>query len=346
MTEFSTRILHWYDQNARILPWRGHPDPYAVWVSEIMLQQTRVETVIPYFQRWLELFPTVQALARAPEQEVLNAWEGLGYYSRARNLHKAAQIVVSQHNGQLPGSVEALRSLPGIGRYTAAAIASIAFGLDVATLDGNLRRVFARVFNVSQPADAPAGEESLWALAAENLPPGRAGDYNQALMDLGATICLPKKPLCLLCPLAELCQARALGLQEQRPVLKPKAAVPHKLKMAAIIIRENVVLLAQRPATGLLASLWEFPAAFVEEESAPVLASAIETEYRLKVEPLTPSLGTFQHTYTHFKLTEIAYPCALLTDPDSPTLKWIPLTELENYPMGKVDRLIAQKIQP
>ncbi len=351
MTEFSSRILAWYHQNARSLPWRippgqalRHPDPYAVWVSEIMLQQTRVETVIPYFQRWMEQFPTVQALAAAPEQTVLNAWEGLGYYSRARNLHKSAKIILGQHNGRLPDTLAALRSLPGIGRYTAAAIASIAFGQDVATLDGNLRRVFSRVFNISQPADSPTGEESLWALAAGHVPPGQAGDYNQALMDLGASICLPKKPPCLLCPLAEICQARALGLQEQRPVLKPKAAVPHKLKLAAVIIRENLVLLAQRPATGLLANLWEFPAAFADEDSALALAAVIETEYGLKINPSKTSLGTFQHAYTHFKLTETAYPSDLLENPAAPNLHWVPLTALDDYPMGKVDRLIARKL--
>ncbi|MFO7583541.1 MAG: A/G-specific adenine glycosylase, partial [Anaerolineales bacterium] len=232
MPEFSTRILNWYQRHARVLPWRhppgkrGHPDSYAVWVSEIMLQQTRVETVIPYFERWMRQFPTLRALAEASEQAVLSAWEGLGYYSRARNLHKAAQQVVSQHNGELPRDIAELRKLSGIGRYTAAAIASIAFGQDVATLDGNLKRVFSRVFDVDQPADSLAGEKTLWSLAEANLPSGRAGDYNQSLMDLGATVCLPKNPLCLLCPLAELCQARALGVQEQRPVLKPKPVVP------------------------------------------------------------------------------------------------------------------------
>jgi A/G-specific adenine glycosylase len=204
-----SRLLTWYRRHGRSLPWRGHPDPYAVWVSEIMLQQTRVETVIPYFEKWMRLFPTITDLAKASEQEVLNAWEGLGYYSRARNLHKAAQIVREQYAGELPHDLSALRKLPGIGRYTVGAIASIAFGMDEPTLDGNLRRVFARLFNVSEPSDSPAGEKILWGLAAEHLPKGQAGDYNQALMDLGATICLPKNPRCLICPLMELCQARA-----------------------------------------------------------------------------------------------------------------------------------------
>ena len=179
MSEFSTRILDWYQYHARHLPWRllpgtqRQPDPYAVWVSEIMLQQTRVETAIPYFERWLELFPSVRALADASEQSALSAWEGLGYYSRARNLQRAARMVMAEFGGEIPQDPHALRRLPGVGRYTAAAIASIAFNRDVATLDGNLRRVFSRVFDVSAPADTPAGEELLWALAEAHLPKRR-----------------------------------------------------------------------------------------------------------------------------------------------------------------------------
>jgi A/G-specific adenine glycosylase len=341
--DFSSRILAWYDKHARVLPWRGHPDAYAVWVSEIMLQQTRVETVIPYFERWMGQFPSLSALAAAPEQAVLSAWEGLGYYSRARNLHKAAKIVVSQHESQLPRDPAQLRKLPGIGRYTAAAIASIAFGQDIATLDGNLKRVFARIFDVALPADSPAGEEILWDLAEKHLSAGRAGDYNQALMDLGATICLPKNPLCMLCPLNELCQARLLGIQEQRPVMKAKPLVPHKRKGAAVIIQDGKTLLNQRPAQGLLGGLWEFPSAEVEADSPEALAAALETEYKLKVSPLTRS-DEIRHAYTHFKLTETPWRCQLLHLPEDSPLKWVAIAELPNYPMGKVDRAIARKI--
>lgn len=351
MTEFSTRILDWYNKHARVLPWRlpvgrgtrGHVDAYAVWVSEIMLQQTRVETVIPYFERWMGQFPTVGALADAPEQSVLSAWEGLGYYSRARNLHKAAKIVAGQYNGQLPSDLAELRKLPGIGRYTAAAIASIAFGQDVATLDGNLKRVFARVFNISAPADGPVGEKILWALAEEHVPLGRAGDYNQALMDLGATVCLPKNPLCLLCPLNELCKARALGLQESLPAMKPRPLVPHKTKGAAVILRDGKTLLNQRPAEGLLGGLWEFPSAEVSADSPAALAAVIETEYRLRVSPLA-RMDEVRHAYTHFKLTEIPWQCELIHIPEDSPLKWVDVTELPNYPMGKVDRAIAKML--
>jgi A/G-specific adenine glycosylase len=307
-----------------------------------MLQQTRVETVIPYFERWMRKFPTVTALAEAPEQSVLSAWEGLGYYSRARNLHKAAKTVTAEFGGQLPQEISQLRKLPGIGRYTAAAIASIAFGQDVATLDGNLRRVFARVFAVDAPADAPVGEEILWGLAQEHLPAGRAGDYNQALMDLGASICLPRKPLCLICPLAELCQSRTVP--ETRPVLKPKAQVPHKLKMAAVIVQDGAALLAQRPAQGLLGSLWEFPSAEVDADSPEALVVAIETEYRLKVSPIA-HLAEVRHGYTHFTLTESAWRCELVEKTEGESLCWVPLDELANYPMGKIDRTISHEIK-
>lgn len=308
-----------------------------------MLQQTRVEAVIPYFARWMQRFPTIESLAAAPEQDVLAAWEGLGYYSRARNLRKAAKLVATQHNGQLPRDPAQLRQLPGIGRYTAAAIASIAFGQDAPTLDGNLKRVLARVFNLSLPADSAEGENALWQLAENHLPPGRASDYNQALMDLGATLCLPRNPRCLLCPVSELCAARALGIQEQRPLKKPRPPVPRKYKAAAVVIYDGKTLLNRRPAGGLLGGLWEFPAAEVESDSAESLAAAIETSYALKVAPLT-RLPAIQHAYTHFRLTETPWLCQL-TEPlaDSP-LQWVPLPELASYPMGKVDRQIARQL--
>lgn len=327
------------------MPWRGplRADPYAVWVSEIMLQQTRVETVIPYFEKWMARFPTVAALAEASEQDVLNQWEGLGYYSRARNLHKAAKIVAEKYHGELPRDLDALRSLPGIGRYTVGAIASIAFGLDEPTLDGNLRRVFARLFDVTEPADSPAGEKILWGLAAEHLPKGQAGDYNQALMDLGATICLPKNPRCLLCPLTELCAAREAGTQELRPVLKPKRETPHVVHAAAVIVREGKVLLAQRPSEGLLGGMWEFPNGPVAGDPAEGLAQAVETGYGLQVQA-GKAVGVIQHAYTHFKITVHVFRAEAAHIPQRSNLQWIPLAELEDYPMGKVDRQIAKKL--
>ncbi len=346
----SARLLDWYDRSARELPWRGLQNPYAVWVSEIMLQQTRVETVIPYFARWLERFPTLADLAAASEQEVLRLWEGLGYYSRARNLQRAARVVVSEYGGQLPANRASLEKLPGIGRYTAGAIASIAFGLDEPALDGNIRRVLARLFDVALPARSPAGEKRLWELARETLPAGRAGDYNQALMDLGSAICTPQNPVCLLCPLMELCQARALGVQEQRPVLPEKAPVPHITVSAAVIQRDGQVLISRRPQDGLLGGMWEFPGGKLEpgETLAACLRREIREELDAAVE-VGPELGVFQHAYTHFRVTLHAFYCTLDgTEPtplQSEEIRWVSASQLGQYPMGKIDRQIARHLQ-
>ena len=359
MPHFSTHLLNWYHKNKRTLPWRGHRNPYAVWVSEIMLQQTRVETVIPYFKKWMKLFPNVRALAKASEREVLNAWEGLGYYSRARNFHKAAKIVVDEYGGKLPRDVDELWKLPGIGRYTAGALASIIFGIDEPALDGNLKLVYARLFDVKRPVNSTEGEKLLWKIAYENLPKGRAADFNQALMDLGATVCVPKNPRCEVCPLARDCKAKARGVQHLRPVKVAKKHVPHYVHVAAVIVErigrgaspngDNslYVLLSQRPSKGLLAGMWEFPNARVEGESVEEAASALRAAYRLNVRMkrgLHP-LVVVEHTYSHFKVTVNAFRCELSKTATGDHLKWIRLKDLEKYPMGKVDRAIARKLK-
>jgi len=348
MPRISSRLLHWYHKNKRILPWRDHGlSPYGVWVSEIMLQQTRVETVIPYFEKWLRLFPTIQALANASERDVLNAWEGLGYYSRARNFHKASKIVAEKFDGELPRDLDELRKLPGIGRYTVGALASIVFGMDEPALDGNLKRVYARLFDVSQPVDSPEGEQILWSLARENLPKGQAADFNQALMDLGAMICLPKNPRCLICPAMDICQARIKGTQAMRPVKKAKKDVPHRVLAAGVIIKRGKVLMAQRPPSGLLASMWEFPNGEIDQNPARELVKAIGSGYRLRlrVKRSRPELGIFQHAYTHFKVTVHALMCEAVSIPRGDRLKWIALSDLNAYPMGKIDRRIADMIK-
>ena len=339
-------LLAWYDQHARRLPWRGSIDPYVVLVSEVMLQQTRVETVIPYFERWMQRFPNLESLAEAPLQEVLAAWEGLGYYSRARNLQRAAQMVLTEFKGKIPSDLTSLRRLPGVGRYTAGAIASIAFGQPAATLDGNIRRVLSRVFNVSEDARSPAGQRQLWSLAAGQLPIDRPGDYNQALMDLGATICTPQAPDCAVCPLTTTCQARDLGLQTQRPVLTPRPALPHITVTAAIIQRDSQVLITQRPPHGLLGGLWEFPGGKLQEgETLPdCLQREIREELDVTVE-VGSQAGVYRHAYTHFRLTLHAFFCRLLSGEPRPlqvaALRWVQPAELGTYPMGKVDRQIA-----
>jgi A/G-specific adenine glycosylase len=314
-----------------------------------MLQQTRVETVVGFFERWMKRFPTTASLAAASEQEVLSQWEGLGYYSRARNLHRAAKIIISNHDGVVPKDIGELQRLPGIGRYTAGAIASIAYGMDAAALDGNIRRVLARLFDVETPADSVAGLKQLWKLAEENLPPGKAGDYNQAMMDLGASLCLPRNPQCQICPLRTNCKARKVGTQQVRPVLKQKPAIPHFVVTAAVIIRRGKVLLAQRPADKLLGGMWEFPGGKVEkgETLEACLRREILEELGTTIR-VGKSLGVYKHAYTHFRITVHAFCCELAgTEPrplEVASIAWVHLNKLVNYPMGKVDRLIARRI--
>jgi A/G-specific adenine glycosylase len=350
-TTIAQKLLRWYHQHQRLFPWRQQPDPYPVWVLEIMAQQTRLETVLPYFARWMERFPTIAALAQASQQEVLNLWEGLGYYSRARNLHKAAKIVVKDFNGQLPGSRTELESLPGIGRYTAGAIASIAFGKDEAVVDGNVKRVYARLFQVSEEVNTPAGEKAIWSLAEAQLPSGQAGDFNQALMDLGATICLPRQPRCSLCPLSADCLAYKNHLVRELPAKKQKPRSPHFIVTAAILHDNHKrVLIAQRPADTLLGSLWEFPGG--KREPGEGLKDCLKREILEELQctiKISEKLGVFKHAYTHFKVTLHAYHCWPLEEIVTPqyhqAIRWVDLAQLDEYPMGKIDRMISLQLQ-
>ena len=348
---FVPNLLDWYDKNARDLPWRFEQSPYRTWVSEIMLQQTQVDTVIPYFERWMAQFPDLQALASADEQSVLAIWEGLGYYSRARNLHRAAKIVVNEMDGQMPQTPEGLEKLPGIGPYTAAAIASIAFEQDVAAVDGNIRRVLARLFDLREPARSPQGERKLLEMAEANLPAGHAGAYNQAMMDLGAMICTPKTPDCPNCPVAAHCRARSLGVQEERPVKMARKKVPHLTVTAAVICRDGQVLLAKRPSWGLLGGMWEFPGGTLEDQDADLeacLRREIGEELGVEICIYAP-FGEYRHAYTHYKITLHAFLTALSDGQipqnlESQEIRWVDVLDLAAYPMGKVDRQIADRL--
>lgn len=342
-------LLAWYRQQKRELPWRDIGDPYAIWVSEVMLQQTRVETVIPYYQRWMASFPDIHALARAGRQEVLAHWEGLGYYQRAHNLHRAARIVIEEHAGTIPQEVDALQKLPGIGAYTASAIAALAFDEDALALDGNLRRVLTRLFDRTEDPLTSTGERVLRELGMQYLPSGSASDFNQALMDLGATICTPRNPACDVCPVQDHCLAFMRGVQEQRPVTRRRQTVPHVHATAAIIEEAGAVLIGRRPEGKLLGGLWEFPGGKQEPDETleACLRREIVEELGIRI-AVGALLGTFDHAYSHFAVAVHAFACQRLEgepqNHDHTALEWVPINRLHEYPMGKVDRMIAEKL--
>lgn len=289
----------------REMPWRRTEDPYAIWVSEVMLQQTRVETVVPYFNAWMERFPTVEALAAAPEEEVLKRWEGLGYYSRARNLHRAAAVVRERHGGQVPETVEGLRDLPGVGPYTAGAVASIAFGVPVPAVDGNVRRVVARLLDWPDPTPREL-EETVARWVPEEAP----GDFNQALMELGATVCTPRNPACPDCPVEALCGARAAGTVEERPAPRKRAPVRREVHAVTVAVRHDGagapprLALRRRPDRGLLAGMWEFPGTPVEDPAQVPEVVMMGLFHLLPLEGAGEAhlLPVVRHTFTHLQV--------------------------------------------
>ncbi len=290
-------LLNWYDQNARVLPWRSLPAPYRVWVSEIMLQQTRVEAALPYFERFMTVLPDVASLAQATDEQLMKLWQGLGYYSRARNLQKAARIVAERHGGVLPASWAELRALPGIGDYTAGAIASIAFGLPEPAVDGNVLRVLSRILASSDNIALPAVKRRFTRLIREIIPHDRPGDFNQALMDIGATVCLPNgMPLCERCPFAEICQANSLGIADTLPVKTAKKPRVIHQKTVLLIRCGGDTLLALRPPKGLLAGLWELPNACGWLDMAQ--AAALLRSWGAEPAALSP-LPEAKHVFTH-----------------------------------------------
>jgi A/G-specific adenine glycosylase len=347
--ELSQQLLAWYAVNARRMPWRGSTDPYEIWISEVMLQQTRVETVIPYFVRWMETFPDIVSLSESDENQVLKHWEGLGYYSRARSILKTARIVCDRFGGKFPSAVKELLSLPGIGKYTAGAISSIAFGSKEAVLDGNVKRVLARVFAYGEPVNTPEGENHLWNIASSLVPDGNAGEYNQAVMDLGATICLPLNPKCDVCPISSLCESYKGNKQSTYPVLNEKMPIPHITVCAAIIMDQTKVLIARRPSKGLLGGMWEFPGGKQElgETLQDALVREIKEELGTEINVLDP-FNIYKHAYTHFRVTLHAFLAEITGHPpraiEASELKWVEISDLQNYPMGKIDRRISDHL--
>ncbi len=326
--EIRKRLVTWYSKEKRNLPWRQTKDPYAIWISEIMLQQTRVDTVIPYYERFLKEFPTVEALADAREERVLKKWEGLGYYSRARNLHSAAREMVERYGGELPQRKEELQSLKGFGPYTSGAVASIAFGEAVPAVDGNVIRVYSRLF---------ATNKNIPLIAQKLVEPKDPSSFNQSVMELGALVCLPKNPKCLLCPLRTICRAQKLGRVEEFPSRNRAISVKTLRSFAFVVQSGNSVLLRRRPSKGLWGGLWEFP--MLEAKSLNQATHRFETEFKIK--PLAPrKVGRLKHQLSHRTIDLTIYSSAAKKKTKGEG--WVSISSLQSLPFSRLARRVEE----
>ena len=340
------RLLRWYRRAARRLPWRGTRDAYRIWVSEVMLHQTRVETVLPYYRRFVRRFPNVRALARASLDDVLKAWEGLGYYARARHLHRAARRIAEERGGALPRTVEEWRALPGVGTYTAGAIAAIAFNEPSPAVDGNLRRVFARLYDLARP-----GARRLDAIAGEWMDHGEPGVVLQALMDLGATVCTPRGPRCGACPLSTECRAYRQGRAERRPLPRRRAPLPHYDIGVGVVRRGGRVLIAKRKPEGLLGGLWEFPGGKRKKGERLEWTVARELREELDVEvEVGAKWMAIPHAYSHFRVTLHVFECRLRSGRPRAIgcadWKWARAGELSRLAFPAADAPILERLRP
>ncbi len=344
MSAFAKKIISWQLRDGRHgLPWQGTKDAYRVWLSEIMLQQTQVTTVIPYFERFLTRFPDVVSLAKAPEDEVMKLWAGLGYYARARNLHSAARQIVEVHQGKFPQDFDSIHALPGVGRSTAAAISAFAFGQRKAILDGNVKRVFARHFGVDGDVKSKPVEDALWSLAEKQLPKSDIEAYTQGLMDLGATLCRRTQPSCLLCPVRTTCVAFREGRVDELPGKGVRKEVPHRETRMLVVLHKGEVLLEKRPPTGIWSGLWCLPEASLEKSAVAELAA----RYRLTGKS-TRDLARVEHGFTHYSLTifpvEISVgkivPAAM-----EPGLMWLNLTDAAGAALPAPVKRILKSLQ-
>ena len=353
---FREALPAWFDGARRPMPWRetgadGRRDPYRVWISEVMLQQTRVETATPYFERFVAAFPTVAALAAAPLDRVLKLWEGLGYYSRARNLHRAAGVVVAEHGGVVPDTEAAFRALPGVGPYTAAAVLSLAYGRPLAVLDGNVIRVLARVFAVDADAKAGRTRRALQTLADRLLDADAPGRFNEAVMELGATICTPRSPACPRCPLRGVCAATATGEPEQYPVTSKAKPVPHHTVAVAVVADgAGRLLIQRRPEDAMLGGLWEFPGGKQEpgEDLAETCRREVREELGVEVE-VGQAFARVGHAYSHFRITLHAFRCLLVDgEPVSASgepVAWVAPERLDDYAFPRANRRVIEALQ-
>ncbi len=338
VTVIISALHEWYEKSKRDLPWRRSADPYAIWISEVMLQQTQVKTATPYFHRFMQRFPDVFSLARADLQSVLKHWEGLGYYSRARNLHKAAGIVVDQMDGCFPDHWEAVRQLPGIGDYIASAVLSIAFDQPYAVVDGNVKRVLARLFCLDWPVNQPSIHRFFQAVANQLMDRESPGDHNQAMMELGALVCTPRQPDCRGCPLSGYCRALKKKAVEAFPKRNKRAPLPVRRVVMGLVQKHGRILLVQRQENEMLGGLWEFPGGEVDGNVDPrqVCQQMIKASVNLDV-AVDKRLATVSHTYTHFKLRMQVYQChwrsgrVRLKGPAD--FRWAAISRISNLPL-------------
>jgi len=338
MNKLQIHILGWFQENARPLPWRETYDPYHVWISEIMLQQTQMDRVVDYFNRWISRFPDIESITDASEEEVLKLWEGLGYYSRAKNIMRSAKILLNEYGSILPADHDLLLNLPGIGKYTAAAIMSIAFNQDYALVDANVERVFTRLFNLAKPVKDKKTHAFIWEKSRELLPKGKARLFNQAVMELGALVCIAKNPRCKICPLKTECQAFQQGLVSERPLLQEPPQTVFIEMATGILQHEGKILIQKRKANGVWANLWEFPGGRLEPGETPEMA--LVREYLEETELAVGNLSkiiTVQHSYTIYRVTLHCYFCTLMHGRPEPVLhgaqehRWVKPGALNQY---------------
>jgi A/G-specific adenine glycosylase len=346
---FQNQLLDWYDQEFRDLPWRSATDPYRIWVSEIMLQQTQVIKVIPYYEKFVKTFPNINALAKANLAAVLKIWEGLGYYARARNLHKAARFIEAEFNGQFPRQVSDILLLPGIGPYTAAAIASIVYSENMAVVDGNVNRVLARLYQLKEDPKSTSGKKRFQQLADAKLSKTRPGDYNQAMMELGAVICKPRSPICAKCPVQNYCGSYKSQTQSLFPTKSPKKERPHNNIAVGIVEQDGKILIAQRPENKMLGGLWEFPGGKVEKNESLEETTVRELKEELGINVVVDRYFTsVDFQYTHMSITLHAFFCTLISGTpqaiECTAWKWVGRNDLLEYAFPKANKTILKAL--
>lgn len=334
---FQKKLLTWFDKNQRKLPWRETENPYYIWISEVMLQQTQVVKVLEYYEKFIHQFPDVCSLAKASLQQVLKAWEGMGYYARARNLHKAAQVIVAEKKGLIPDQYDEFRSLPGAGEYITAAVLSQAFSTPYAVIDGNVKRVLARLFRIDTPVNASASKKIFRQYADLLLDSSKPGHFNQAMMELGATICRPKNPFCVDCPVSATCQAFTTNSQNEFPVNVQAKQIPVVRVAVGVIHKNSHILITQRKPDGLLGGLWEFPGGRLRENESSEQACTQRIKEKLNLNvAVSEFLTCVNHTYSHFKIVVDVFQCHLKSGKeklDGPVdFRWIRIDEIDNFP--------------